>query len=140
MANRVIQYLYGIRSRAIYYRGDKEGMNGRGRDKGIHNKGWDNRRDSRSKMQSFICASNASFTDNFVNKKSLQGYIIKLFRGPITWRANKQNTVIILNTEAKLLALLQTAKETIFINRLFKAMILRLDKPLIINCNNTQTF
>jgi hypothetical protein len=38
MADRVIQYLYSIRSRAIYYRGDKEGINGRGRDKGIHNK------------------------------------------------------------------------------------------------------
>jgi hypothetical protein len=42
-----------------------------------------------------------------------------------------------LSTEAKLLALLQTAKEAIFINRLFKAMILRLKEPLIINCNNT---
>jgi hypothetical protein len=39
--------------------------------------------------------------------------------------------------EAKLLALLQTVKEAIFISRLFKAMILRLDKPLIINCDNT---
>ena len=41
-----------------------------------------------------------------------------------------------LNIEAKLLALLQTVKEAIFINRLFKAMILRLNKPLIINYNN----
>jgi hypothetical protein len=45
--------------------------------------------------------------------------------------------VIISSTEAKLLALLQTAKEAIFISRLFKAIILRLDEPLIINCNNT---
>jgi len=44
-----------------------------------------------------------------------------------------------LSTEAKLLALLQTAKEAIFISRLFKAMMLRLNEPLIINCNNTQT-
>jgi len=28
-----------MRGRVIYYRGDKEGMNGRGRDKGIYNKG-----------------------------------------------------------------------------------------------------
>jgi len=41
------------------------------------------------------------------------------------------------NTEVKLLALLQTVKEAIFISRLFKAITLRLNKPLIINCNNT---
>ena len=47
--------------------------------------------------------------------------------------------VTTLSTEAKLLALSQTAKEAIFISRLFKAMTLRLNEPLIINCNNTQT-
>ena len=59
-----------MRSRAIYYRGDKEGINGRGRDKGICNKGQDNR-DGRGKAQSFIYTSDASFIDNSVNRKSL---------------------------------------------------------------------
>jgi len=72
-----------MRSRAIYYGGDKEGINGKGRDKGISNKGQDNRKDSRSEVQSFIYASNALFADNSVNRKSLQGYIMKLFGGPI---------------------------------------------------------
>ena len=80
MVDRVIQYLYSTRSRAICYRGDKEGTNGRGRDKGIRNKGQDDG-DGRSKAQLFIYASNASFTDNSVNRKSSQGYIMKLFRG-----------------------------------------------------------
>jgi len=44
-----------------------------------------------------------------------------------------------LSTEAELLALLQTAKEAIFISRLFKAIMLKLNEPLIINCDNTQT-
>jgi len=35
-----------MRSRAICYRGDKEGINSRGRDKGIYDKGQDNGRDS----------------------------------------------------------------------------------------------
>ena len=60
-----------MRSRVIYYRGDKEGINSRGRDKGIRNKGQDNRRDNRSKVQSFICTSNILFIDNSVNRKSL---------------------------------------------------------------------
>jgi hypothetical protein len=44
---------------------------------------------------------------------------------------------MILSIEAELLALLQIVKEAIFISRLFKAIILRLNKPLIINYNNT---
>jgi len=45
-------------------------MNGRGRDKEIHDKGRDNGRDSRSKAQLFICASDALFADNSINRKS----------------------------------------------------------------------
>jgi len=106
VADRVIQYLYGIRGRAIYYRGDTEGMNGKGRDKRTSNKEQDNGKNGRSEVQLFICASNASFADNSINRKSLQRYIIKLFGGPIAWRANKQDTVMMLSTEAELLALL----------------------------------
>ena len=42
-----------------------------------------------------------------------------------------------LSIEAKLLALLQTVKKAIFISKLLKVIILRLNKPLIINYNNT---
>ena len=62
-----------------------------------------------------------------------------LFGGPIAWRANKQDTVTTSSTEAELLALSQTAKEGIFMSRLFKALTLRLNEPLIIECDNTQT-
>jgi GTP cyclohydrolase FolE2 len=41
--------------------------------------------------------------------------------------------------EAELLALSQTAKEGIFLSRLFKALSLSLNEPLIIDCDNTQT-
>jgi hypothetical protein len=70
VVDRVIQYLYSIKSRVIYYRGNKEGINGKGRDKGIYNKGQDNEKDGKGEAQSFIYISNASFTDNSVNRKS----------------------------------------------------------------------
>ena len=44
-----------------------------------------------------------------------------------------------ISIKAKLLALLLTVKEVIFISRLFKVIILGLNKPLIINCYNTET-
>jgi len=119
-ADRVIQYLYNTRGRAIAYGG---GVEGRGS----------------NRARAFICASDASFADNTADRKSSQGYVMMLFGGPIAWRANKQDTVTTSSTEAELLALSQTAKEAIFISRLFKAMTLRLNEPLIIDCDNTQT-
>jgi hypothetical protein len=44
---------------------------------------------------------------------------------------------MISSIEAKLLALLQIVKKAIFISKLFKVITLKLNKPLIINCNNT---
>jgi hypothetical protein len=94
---------------------------------------------NQSTATSLICASDASFADNTIDRKSSQGYIMKLFGGPIAWRANKQDTVTTSSTEAELLALSQTAKETIYLSRLMKALSLELDEPLTIECDNRQT-
>jgi len=68
VADKVIQYLYGTRSRAICYKGDTEGNN---KERNISDKGQDNKKDSKNKTQSFIYASNALFADNSVDRKSL---------------------------------------------------------------------
>jgi hypothetical protein len=116
-ANRVIQYLYHTRSMALRFGNGNPG----------------------SGMRSFICASDASFADNSLDRKSSQGYLMMLFGGAIAWKANKQDTVTTSSTEAELLALSQTAKEGIFLSRLLKALNLRLDTPLTIDCDNRQT-
>ena len=89
-ADRTIQYLYGTKEKALRYGGDD------------------------NEARSFICASDASFADNTLDRKSSQEYIMLLFGGAIAWKANKQNIVTTSSTEAELLALSQTAKEAIF--------------------------
>jgi hypothetical protein len=85
-------------------------------------------------------ASDASFADNTLDRKSSQGYAIKLFGGLIAWRASKQDTVTTSTTEAELLALSQVAKEAIFTSRLLKELQVALSDPIItIKCDNTQT-
>ena len=85
-------------------------------------------------------ASDASFADNTLDRKSSQGYAIKLFNGLIAWRANKQDTVTTSTTEAELLALSQVAKEAIYISRLLKELGIKLPSPtIIIQCDNKQT-
>ena len=97
--------------------------------------GGDNSQD----ISSFLCASDASFGDNTIDRKSSQGYIIKLFGGLVAWRANKQDTVTTSSTEAELLAISQTAKESIYLSRLIKALNLTVPEPLTIECDNAQT-
>ena len=85
-------------------------------------------------------ASDASYADNTHDRKSSQGFAIKLFGGLIAWRANKQDTVTTSTTEAELLALSQAAKEGMYINRMLKELGIKLDTAyLTIECDNQQT-
>ena len=85
-------------------------------------------------------ASDASFADNTLDRKSSQAFVVKLFGGTIAWRANKQATVSTSTTEAELLALSHTAKESLYISRLIKELTVVLDDERIrIQCDNQQT-
>ena len=69
-----------------------------------------------------LVSSDASFADNICTRFSSQGYAFKLFGGLIDWKANKQKTVTLSSTEAELLAMSQTGKETLWWNRLFNLL------------------
>lgn len=88
----------------------------------------------------FLVASDASFADNTVDRKSSQAYTMQLFGGLIGWRANKQETVTTSTTEAELLALSQAAKEGIFVSRLLQELAVKLeDHRIRLLCDNAQT-
>ena len=84
-------------------------------------------------------ASDASFADNTIDRKSSQGVAIRLFGGTVLWRANKQDTVTTSTTEAELLALSNAAKEGIFLRRLVQAIGIDVESKLLIQCDNLQT-
>lgn len=87
-----------------------------------------------------VVASDASFADNSIDRKSTQAFAMKLFGGLISWRSNKQDTVTTSTTEAELLALAQAAKETLFVSRLLNELSIQLDNNTItIECDNKQT-
>jgi hypothetical protein len=75
-----------------------------------------------------------------VDRKSSQGFILKLFGGAIAWRANKQDTVTTLTTKAELLSLAQAAKEAKFLVWLQAELGIKLvDSTITIQCDNKQT-
>lgn len=114
-ANQVFHYMFRIRDYCICYKGEVRDLS------------------------LFVCANNASFGDNTLDRKSSQGYIITLFGGAIAWRTNKQDMVTISSTKAELLIISRTAKKAIYLSCLMKALIPFLPKALTIECNNKQT-
>jgi hypothetical protein len=89
--------------------------------------------------QVFTCASDTAFADDPVTRYSTEGYLFKLFGGPIDWRSTKHRAVTTSSTEAELLALSHTAKEVLWWKRLFKAVQLDPGHEITIQCDNRQT-
>jgi hypothetical protein len=113
-ADQCLEYLYTTRHLAIEYDGLKD-------------------------CEALLIASDASFADDLQNRKSSQGYLIKLFGGPVAWKASKQATVTTSTTEAELLALEHTVKEGFAMERLFRDIQLEINNGLKFHCDNTQT-
>jgi hypothetical protein len=88
-ADRVLRYLHGTKSLAIQYSLNSD---------------------------TFLCAGDAAFADN-IDRKSTEGFLFKLFGGPIDWKACKQKTVTTSTTKAELLALSHTAKDYLWWKR-----------------------
>ncbi len=111
-ADRVFHYLSQTQDYCIRYGGDAQDLS------------------------SFVFASDAFFGDNTLDRKSSQGYIMKLFGGGVALRANKQDTVTTSSTEAELLSISQTAKEAIYLSCLIQARNLVILEALTIECDN----
>ena len=133
-AQRVLRYLYRTRDDYRISYGPDPTWDGRDSFiQGSHDSGGS------TCQRPFTCASDSSFADDRIDRKSSQGYVMKLFGGPIAWRANKQDTVTTSSTEAELLAISQAAKEAIYLRRLMTALSLAIPQELVIECDNRQT-
>ena len=87
----------------------------------------------------FLSSSDAAFADDSKTRKSSFGYLIQLFGGPIDWKASKQATVTTSSTEAELLALSETARQTLWWKRFFENIHFDTEQDMVINCDNQQT-
>jgi hypothetical protein len=82
--DRVIQYLCSTRFLAIRYAPANSA--------------------SQESASIFTIASDTAFGDN-PDRKSSEGFLFRLYGGPLDWTAKKQRTVSTSTTEAELLAL-----------------------------------
>jgi hypothetical protein len=64
-----------------------------------------------SNEDNFTCAA---FADDKITRRSIEGYLFKLFGGAVDWHSTKQKVVTTSATEAELHALTHATKEAIF--------------------------
>lgn len=74
-----------------------------------------------------------------MDRKSSEGYICKLYGGPVNWRAAKQKTVSTSTIEAELLAISEAGKRLFVWKRLFNAIEFDPEHMLSLKCDNRQT-
>jgi len=87
----------------------------------------------------FYAASDASFADDKVTRKSSQGYIFYLFGGPIDWKATLQRCVTKSTTEAELVAASSASTELIWWSRIFLGINFDPGNERVLYCDNQQT-
>ena len=90
-------------------------------------------------QQVFFRTSDAAFADEPYTRRSLQGYLFKLFRMSVDWKAAIQRTVTKSTTEAELLALLLAGGELQEWNRFFKNISFNPGIQPSLLCDNQQT-
>jgi hypothetical protein len=91
--------------------------------------------------QMLIRASDASFADDSITRRSTQGYILKLFGGPVDWKATKQNHVTKSSTDTKLTAVSNAVSEFMWLQCLFISLdlVLKGNDMITVLCDNQQT-
>jgi hypothetical protein len=117
-ADRAIAYLYQTRGYALCYDGSTVDTD-----------------------QMLVRASDASFADDSIKRRSSQGYILKLFGGPVDWKATKHNHVTKSSTDAELTAVSNAVSEFMWWQRLFTSLdlVLEENKVITVLCDNQQT-
>jgi hypothetical protein len=136
-ADHALLYLYGTKSLAIEFSAERTTMEATIKELPASEPEPEPEPDN--DPDHFQASSDAAFADDTKTRRSSEGYLFKLFGGPIDWRASKQRTVTTSTTEAELLALSSAAKEAIWWKRFFQSVDLDLDHELVLQCDNKQT-
>jgi len=79
---------------------------------------------------------NTSYGTDKCTAKSVSRHITLLASGPIAWYSRLQPVITLLSTEAKLIALTNTTRQALYLQKLYTLFHLSLDQPTDIFCYN----
>jgi hypothetical protein len=89
-------------------------------------------------LESMRGSRKASVADHKATRKSSQGHIFFMFRGPIDWKATLQRSVTKSTTEAELLAASSAGTELIWWWRVFEHINSNPNHERLLYCDNQQ--
>jgi len=72
----------------------------------------------RDELVSISSFSDADWASDIDSRKSTTGYFVSINGGPISWCSKKQSTVATSTAEAEYMALYETVRESIWVNKL----------------------
>jgi Reverse transcriptase (RNA-dependent DNA polymerase) len=84
-------------------------------------------------------ASDAAFGDDPASRRSSEGFVIRLFGGPIDWKATRQSSVSLSTTEAELMSLTNAARSYMWWTRFFRQIDFDPGHEPVIFCDNKMT-
>lgn len=70
------------------------------------------------------------------DRRSVSGYIVKLFGSTVTWATKKQSSVALSTTEAELMALCQVSCEVVWIINVLNSVDLKVSEPVSVYEDN----
>jgi hypothetical protein len=90
---------------------------------------------NKDELETLIGYADADFANDIVDRKSISGYVFKLYGNTISWSTKKQPTISLSSTEAELIALCHATKEAVWIKNLLKEIDVNLKSILIMEDN-----
>ena len=100
--------------------------------KGTSNYGLFYGRNDSSKNVKIVAYSDTDFVGDYETRKSTSGYVIKLGQDLISWSSRKQQKVALSTTESEFIAAYSTVQEMIWLDRLFRELVIcELETPIL---------
>ena len=89
------------------------------------------------KHHSLIGYCDADYAGDMETRRSTTGYCFKLLGSAVSWISIRQSTVAISTCEAEYMALVEAAKEAIWLSRMLQELgFITKDKPTQLYCDN----
>lgn len=73
--------------------------------------------------------ADADYANDQNDRKSISGFVFKVFGSTITWSSRKQNTIALSSTEAEYIALSSAACEAVWIRGFLQDIGIKIEKP-----------
>lgn len=80
--------------------------------------------------------TDSDWANDRLDRKSISGYVFKVFGNTVSWSSKKQDTVSLSSTEAEYIALAQGSCEAIWLRNLLRDLNIQCDEPTVIYEDN----